>query len=62
MLVPEWPRSVLHGAQKGLEAREVDEHEFSSGDAALSCTFACPMTDVRHDANSLLTGWTTWGR
>ena len=36
IIVREWPTSMLHGAQKGLDAREVDEHVFSSGDIDLS--------------------------
>lgn len=33
----------LHGAEKGVEAREVAEHVFSSGEFALIVDFACPM-------------------
>lgn len=52
---------MLHGAQKGWEAREADEHVFSSCEFALSWTLLVQWWRVRCDAEGLLTGWIMWG-
>ena len=44
MVVLEWPRSILQGAQKGLEAREVDEQLCFRRAILPYRTFAGPTT------------------